>query len=58
MGHGHIPVETLLDYGISTSTNVSKLSVVRLLRKMFMGNEEKFNFSFVFYLFLGELFEL
>ena len=54
MGHGRIPVETLLDHGISASTNVSKLSVDWLIRKMLMVKKEKFkNFLFLFYLFFG-----
>ena len=34
MGHGHIPVETLSDYGTNASANVSKLSVAWLIMKM------------------------
>ena len=48
MGHGRIPVETLLDHGISASTNVSKLSVDWLIRKMLMVKKEKFQ-KFCFY---------
>ena len=33
-----IPVETLLDHGISASANVSKSSVAWLIRKMLMEN--------------------
>ena len=39
MGHGHIPV--MSDHGISTSTDVFKLSVAWLIRKMLMENVEK-----------------
>ena len=38
MDHGRIPVETLSDHGISACSNVSKLSVVWLIRKMIMEN--------------------
>ena len=53
MGHGCIPVETLSDHDINESTNISKLSVALLIRKMLMENEEKFNFLFLFYLSFG-----
>ena len=42
MGQGHIPVEIQSDYGISASTNVSKLSVARLIKKVLMGNYKIF----------------
>ena len=34
------------------STNVSKLSVASLIRKMLLENEEKFNFFFFFCFFV------
>ena len=52
MCHGHIPVETQPDHGISASINVPKLSVAWLIRKMLMETEEKFNIFFVFLFFL------
>ena len=36
-GHGRIPAETLSDYGISTSTSVSILSVAWLISNMLLG---------------------
>ena len=44
MGHGRMPGETLSDHSISESTNVSKLSVAWLIRRMLMENEEKIQF--------------
>ena len=44
MGNGRLQIEILLDHGIRTSANVSKLSIAWLIRKILMENEEKFNF--------------
>ena len=56
MDYGRIPVETLLDYSISTNINAFKLSVAWLIRKIFMENEKKialfFFVLFFFFLFL------
>ena len=38
MGHGRIPVETLLEYGNRACTNVSKSAAAWLIRKMIMEN--------------------
>ena len=57
MGHGHIPV--MSDHGISTSTDVFKLSVAWLIRKILMENVEKITiFLSLLPLFGGKLFGL
>ena len=57
MHPGRIPVETLSNNGISAITDISKLSVAWFIKKM-LKNWEKFNFLFLFYFFLRELFGL
>ena len=44
MSYEHISVETLSDYGISASANVSKSSVASLIKNMLMENYYKFKF--------------
>ena len=55
MGHGHIPIKILLDHGISTSINISKSYVARLVSNMLMENLEKL-LSFSFFCFYSTSF--